>query len=137
MFILKNRDLRLLTAPVDSDGRVVRPLNVDQYPSQEFNCNRAGWTSNDLSLLERASTLAESERILARLQSIRANNPSNAGKSDADLIREIKPAWVQTPSEIDKFMRYQASYIESKIGSPSDVDVHVSSLSPEAVDSSE
>lgn len=111
------RELPPIEQLCDNNGNVMYKLPIDQYPAQEFNRNKGGWTANDLTLLERSQTLAETELILSRLQQERANNPDNSGKSDREIILETCPAWCQTPSEIDRFVRLASTRIQEKIES--------------------
>lgn len=111
------RELPPIEQPRDKNGNVMYRLPIDQYPAQEFNRNKGGWTANDLTLLERSQTLAETELILSRLQQERAKNPDNSGKSDRDIILETRPAWCQTPSEIDRFVQLASTRIQQKIES--------------------
>lgn len=98
-------------------------LPVDQYPAQDFNKGLNGLPANDLTLLERAQSAQEVELILSRLQELRSQS-KNVGKSDAELICEIVPRWVQTPSEIDKFMEYYYNnVVEPQLGKPAEVPI--------------
>lgn len=125
------RELPPIEQPQDKNGKVLYKLPIDQYPAQEFNRNKGGWTANDLTLLERSQTLAETELILSRLQQERAKNPDNTGKSDRDIILETRPAWCQTPSEIDRFVRLASTRIqekiESRLGKPNETTPPLSS----------
>lgn len=89
---------------------------IDQYPSEDFNIGFSGRPANDLTLLERAQSMSEVQLVLSRLQQYKANNP-NVDKTDKEIIAEIVPRWVQSPSEIDRFMDYYyQNVVEPKLG---------------------
>lgn len=91
-------------APKDSDGNDPYEIYIDQFPSQDFNRGANGFPANDLTLLSRATSSREYEMILARLKEVQLQQPDNSKKTNKQIISEIMPSWVQTPSEIDKFM---------------------------------
>lgn len=79
---------------------------VDQYNSQDFNRGFNGFPANDLTLLERAQSLAECQLIAQRLQEFKVNNPNTDGMSDADILKTIKPRLYQSPSEVNRWLDY-------------------------------
>lgn len=92
--------------PVLSDGK---PLvnSVDQFPvSDKSLYKRDGWPMSDIGILERYSrdsniSQAEIDSIARRLEYIKSE-PSN-NKSDEELLRTLRPAWVQTASEFKDY----------------------------------
>lgn len=88
----------------NQDGVMVYVKPIDQFNSQEFNLVN-GLPASDLTLLSRASSKADYELILSRLQEIKSEN-INKDKSDKQIISEMMPAWVQTPAQIDRFVEY-------------------------------
>ena len=104
------------TRPVCSERPVLEPMTkkdgsplvvaIDQYNAQSFNLGFNGFPANDLTLLERAQTLAECQLIAQRLQEVKVANPNLEGKSDADIIKMIKPRVVQSPAEVERYLDY-------------------------------
>lgn len=88
----------------NEDGIMVYVKPIDQFNSQEFNLVN-GLPASDLTLLSRASSKADYELILARLQANQSEN-INKDKSDKQIISEMMPAWVQTPAQIDRFVEH-------------------------------
>ena len=84
-------------------------MAVDQYPSQDFNRNDAGWISNDLSNLARAQSQAEVELLLKRLTEVapqKSNLPKGASLKGASLKQAfdlIRPRYCQTENEFVDF----------------------------------
>lgn len=79
---------------------------VDQTRSKRDYANEAGFIANDIYLINKATTQQEFELLAARLQEIGVKQVDNSKKSDKDLILDIMPAWVQTPSEVARFADY-------------------------------
>lgn len=74
---------------------------IDNYDSQDFNLNDAGWIRNDISALARAQSKAEFDMIMSRLQV----QPDKPGIGDdvsiEDAIKQIRPRWCQSPNELE------------------------------------
>lgn len=95
---------------LNKDGFFVNCSPVDQFSSQEFNRSFVtNLPANDITLLARATSQREYDMILSRLQEVRINQPDNSKKSDKQIVSEIMPSWVQSPSEIERFMDYYNS----------------------------
>lgn len=102
--------------PVSFSDGSVKVLPVDTFPvSAQGVYNDQGWPMSDVGILDRFSRehrdKSEIELIAARLEEIRAAEPDNSGKTDAQILREIRPAWVQTASE---YADYQRMVLESQ-----------------------
>lgn len=94
----------------DKDGFNVHSRPVDQFSSQDFNRSFVSkLPANDITLLSRATSQREYDMILSRLTEVRVNQPDNSKKSDKQIVSEIMPSWVQSPSEIERFMDYYNS----------------------------
>lgn len=94
----------------DKDGFLVYARPVDQFSSQDFNRSFvSNLPANDITLLSRATSQREFDMVLSRLQEVRINQPDNSKKSDKQIVSEIMPSWVQSPSEIERFMDYYNS----------------------------
>lgn len=89
---------------LDCDGNDPLQIYIDQFPSQDFNRGANGLPASDITLLSRATSSREYEMILARLKEVQLQQPDNSKKTNKQIISEIMPSWVQTPSEIDRFM---------------------------------
>ena len=61
MFKGKRKIVQVLVPDMPKE-RLSLVMAVDQYPSQDFNRNDAGWISNDLSNLARAQSQAKHHR---------------------------------------------------------------------------
>ena len=74
---------------------------IDNYDSQDFNLNDAGWIRNDISALARAQSKAEFDAIMSRLQV----QPDKPGIGDdvslEDAFKQIRPRWCQSPNELE------------------------------------
>lgn len=89
-------------APVNYDDS---PVPVDQYAAQDFNRGVNGLPANDLTLLERAQSLAEAQLVASRLQELKLNTDMS-DLPDREIVARIRPTWCQTPAEIDRFLDY-------------------------------
>lgn len=89
---------------LDCDGNDPLQVYIDQFPSQDFNRGANGLPASDITLLSRATSSREYDMILARLKEVQLQQSDNSKKTNIQIISEIMPSWVQTPSEIDKFM---------------------------------
>lgn len=106
----------VLNQPVlgfDDKGNLLNYVAIDQFSGQEFNMNRFGWMQSDISALMQADSLAIQDRILSRLNLIRSD-PSNAGKSDKQLLQELIPRTVQSYGELSMFL----DWYKTKYGEP-------------------
>lgn len=90
----------------DEDGNIVDSFVVDQFPGKEFCIGQFGFPLSDIALIEKAQTQKEFELLASRLQEIEVPNIDKSKKSDQDIIKNLMPAWVQSPSEIAKFADY-------------------------------
>lgn len=88
---------------------------VDQYDSQEFNLNDAGWVRNDISQLARAQSKAEFDMLLSRLVEIKNSGGLPDDMSVDDAINSIRPRWCQSPAELELFAEWTNSDIMSKL----------------------
>ena len=74
---------------------------IDNFDSQDFNLNDAGWVRNDISALARAQSKAEFDMIMSRLQVL----PDKPGIGDdvsiEDAFKQIRPRWCQSPNELE------------------------------------
>lgn len=86
------------------DKKIVPYVQImDDYDSQEFNVNDAGFIRNDISQLARAQSQSEYEAMLRKLREM----PVTSGIPDdmpiEDAIAMIRPRHMQTPSELELF----------------------------------
>lgn len=97
---------------MDKNGNVADPVVIDQYSGQEFNKNEYGWPRSDVSAIMEADSLQIQDRLLSRLQLLK-DDPSNAGKTDKELVRDLIPRNVQSFGELSAYMKwYQAKFGE-------------------------
>lgn len=101
-----NFTLRFGVVPVTKAGKVIaRP--VDQTPVGKTFRNKFGWFDSDITMLMKASesnNKSAFEALASRLQQYE-QEPDNK-KSIAQLFDEWKPAYIQTPSELQAWPAY-------------------------------
>lgn len=90
-------------------------MTVDQFDSQDFNKNEAGWIRNDISQLARAQSVQQYESMLRRLTQLKAEGNIKEGTSIKDAISHIKPSWAQSPTEIQQFVEMTQPYVMDKL----------------------
>ena len=90
----------------DEDGNIVDSFVVDQFPGKDFCIGEFGFPLSDIALIEKAQTQKEFELLASRLQEIEVPKIDKSKKSDQDIIKNLMPAWIQSPSEIAKFADY-------------------------------
>lgn len=98
----QNKDIQPWFVAYQADGlRDVLP--IDGFPLSDHSLLKAdGWPMSDIGILDRYSRdqnidQEEIARVAARLEVIKAQPRQN--KSDDELLRELRPAWVQTAAE--------------------------------------
>lgn len=106
-----------------SDG-TVKSLPVDDFPVSDRSLyNDSGWPMSDISILDRFSRehrdRGEIERIARRLEEL-SGDDVNKGKTDEQLIRELRPHWVQTASEYAEYEMRLMSYIQQSTNTVED-----------------
>lgn len=107
---------RAFSARRSPDG-VLCELAIDQFPGANPAYKKAnGFRASDISVLERFSTTnhdqSEIDLVAARIQEIR-KSPQNH-LTDDELLRTLKPAWVQTASEVKYYEEQVFQYVEEK-----------------------
>lgn len=115
---------------------------IDNFDSQDFNLNDAGWVRNDISALARAQSKAEFDAIMARLQV----QPDKPGIGDdvslEDAFKQIRPRWCQSPNELELWAQMTNGDVMEKLDAAyrksledTQVDTNASSESPsESID---
>lgn len=88
---------------------------VDQYDSQDFNLNDAGWVRNDISQLARAQSKAEFDMIMSRLTEVKSNGGLPDDISIDDAIKSIRPRWCQSPNELEMFAEWTNPDVMAKL----------------------
>lgn len=124
----------------DENNNIQDSFVIDQFAGKDFCLNQFGFPSSDITLIEKAATQKEFEVLASRLQEIEVPKVDNSKKSDRDLIKDLMPAWIQTPSEIAKFADYYNELhpveenidVESQINSENDKSVVESPESQES-----
>lgn len=90
-------------------------MTVDQFDSQDFNKNEAGWIRNDISQLARAQSLQQFDSLMRRLTQLKAEGNIKEGTSIKDAITQIKPSWAQSPTEIQQFVEMTQPAVMEKL----------------------
>lgn len=110
---------------------------VDNFDSNHFNLNGAGFIRNDISRLARAQSEEEYRMILSTLQEVKNDMSLPKGLTNEDAIRLCKPRLSQSPSELAQFADVLASYDVSKRNAKIRQEaVKAVESSPDQVDSS-
>lgn len=126
--------------PAKFDDGVVIPLNVDNFPcANPAYVKKNGFRANDISVLERFSTAhhdqSEIDIVAARIKELQKSPANNM--TDEQLLKTLKPAWVQTASELTYFNERMYSLLsESDVKSVDLQKADSTSVSTENVDTS-
>lgn len=91
---------------IDSNQRLV----VDGVGDQSFAKNSHGWIMNDLSLLVNANTKQDIDFAMSRLREIGLPGTNNEGKTVREVLDNIIPRYVQTPSELSRYAEFYSSF---------------------------
>lgn len=97
----------------DSPKEFVRV--VDQFDSQDFNENEAGWIRNDISQLARATSQSQYESIMRRLVELKQEGGIKDGTTVEEAISQIKPRYAQSPNEIEQFIALTNGNVMDKV----------------------
>lgn len=90
-------------------------LVVDNFDSQPFNLNEAGWTRNDISQLARATSQSQYEAIMSRLVELKSEGNIPKDTPVEDAICMIKPRFAQSPVEIEQWLEMTNPAIMHKL----------------------
>lgn len=77
---------------------------VDQYDSQEFNFNEAGWIRNSIAQIARAQSIDEYNKLAARMVEVRVQNNLPEDVTDEQAFDMIKPRFAQSANEVQQFI---------------------------------
>ena len=94
------------------DNRKSFQCTIDQFDSQDFNLNEAGWIRNDISQLARATSQSQYDAIMRRLVELKQEGGIDEKTSIDDAIAMIKPRYAQSPNEIQQFIEIKILTIE-------------------------
>ena len=97
------------------DYRKVFQCSIDQFDSQEFNRNEAGWIRNDISQLARATSQSQYDAIMHRLVELKQEGGIDEKTSIDDAIAMIKPRYAQSPNEIQQFIEMTNGNVMDKV----------------------
>lgn len=128
--------------PTADDGTLLG-LAIDQFPVRPENIDCiSGFPMNDVAVLLRASTATDSSRFEAVASRLRALNPEGTkNKPIAELWKDWRPSWCQSPAEIKSFVAwYNKTYPEDAVTTTADTasgaPAETSSDSVESTDTS-
>lgn len=79
-------------------------IPVDNFDSQDFNLNDAGWIRNDISQIARAQSMDEYNKIAARMVEVQTSSNLIEGVTDEQAFDLIKPRYAQSANEIARFV---------------------------------
>ena len=99
---------------LDENG-VDRDRILTDHTEQEYTKNGYGFYRSDIASLNHATSVAEYNYILGKMQDYTAQNPDNSKKSVKQMIVEINPRFVQTPAELDIAAEYVGQYAQDLI----------------------
>lgn len=116
------------------DDRKVFQCSIDQFDSQDFNLNEAGWIRNDISQLARATSQSQYDAIIRRLVELKQEGGIDEKTSIDDAIAMIKPRYAQSPNEIQQFIEMTNGNVMDKVTAAYQQalkDVHPDKVDPE------
>lgn len=79
-------------------------IPIDNFDSQDFNLNDAGWIRNDISQIARAQSMDEYNKIAARMVDVQTSSNLLEGVTDEQAFDLIKPRYAQSANEIARFV---------------------------------
>lgn len=86
--------------------RVIDEISVvENYPAEMQNINEHGFIRNDISQIMMAQMPQDLDYIINRI-SLAKKESKFSGMSDKDILFTIKPRLLQSPAEIDKYLKY-------------------------------
>lgn len=88
---------------------------IDNFDSQEFNLNDAGWVRNDISQLARAQSLQEYNLIMSRLQVLNESKSLPENMTVEQAFKTIKPRFCQSPNEIEQWIEFTQADVDAAI----------------------
>ncbi len=89
--------------------------SIDQFDSQDFNQNEAGWIRNDISQLARATSQSQYDAIMRRLVELKQEGGIDEKTSIDEAIAMIKPRYAQSPNEIQQFLEMTNGDVMEKV----------------------
>lgn len=91
--------------------RSEKVLAVDQFRAQDFGMSDNGWIANDISMLARATSMAQAQAILQRLVT-REDTKSNIPKGTKlkDAYNYVRPRYCQSELEVAQFAEALAQF---------------------------
>lgn len=92
-------------AKVSKDYPIDFKCPIDQFDSQDFNTNDAGWIRNDISQLARATSQSQYDAIMRRLVELKQEGGLPDDMPIEQAISQIKPRYAQSPNEIEDFVK--------------------------------
>ena len=116
------------------DNRKSFQCTIDQFDSQDFNLNEAGWIRNDISQLARATSQSQYDAIMRRLVELKQEGGIDEKTSIDDAIAMIKPRYAQSPNEIQQFIEMTNGNVMDKVNAAYQQalkDVHPDKVDPE------
>lgn len=87
------------TSQFENDSMINRRA-FDDFSEAGFSVNQFGTIRSDFSDLINSQDMLAFQRAYQRVQEIRANEPDNSHKTIDEIIREIRPRWVQSPTQL-------------------------------------
>lgn len=101
-------DTRDFSVPLRDGSKI--PLNViviDQSLAKQYGVNRFGFVKSDIQLLHDLYLSGDNKRFEAiqKLNNVQTPVGDNSGLSDAEIIANSIPSWVQTPPEFKRYAR--------------------------------
>lgn len=100
---------------VDLTPAVGALVPIDNFDSQDFNLNEAGWVRNDISQLARAQSLQEYNLIMSRLQILKDSNSLPEDMTVEQAFKTIKPRFCQSPNEIEQWIEFTQADVDAAI----------------------
>lgn len=81
-------------------------IAVSTFEECGFEFNEFGTIRSDFAQLVNSQSILAMEQASQRLAQLRSVEPDNRDKSFDDIVREIRPRWMQSPKQIMEFEDY-------------------------------
>lgn len=87
---------------------------LDKTMCEDYNLNSHGFIRNDINVLLEANSMQEMQYVAQKFQE-RKTQDLYKDASDEDILKTIKPRLMQSPAEMESFLKYVDSVI-SELG---------------------
>lgn len=89
-----------------------KPSIVDNSLSEDWNINAHGFIRNDINLLLESENLNDMSYVVSKVMNLKKEDRFK-GMSDKEILSSIKPRLIQSPAEMDAYLDYIQSSMNS------------------------